>query len=82
MLADAINLGLSKMAEACPGITARELDWLASMHIYEETYSRALAELVNFHHRHPFSGHWGEGTTSSSDGQRFRAADEENRLAK
>lgn len=74
VLADAINLGLGKMAEACPGITGRQLDWLASMHIYEETYNKALAELVNFHHRQPFAIHWGEGTTSSSDGQRFRAA--------
>ena len=37
-------------------------------------YTKALAELVNHHHRHPFSEHWGEGTTSSSDGQRFRAS--------
>jgi TnpA family transposase len=25
------------------------------------------------HHRHPFAAHWGEGTTSSSDAQRFPA---------
>jgi TnpA family transposase len=36
--------------------------------------TKALAELVNHHHRHPFSEHWGEGSTSSSDGQRFRAS--------
>jgi TnpA family transposase len=61
------------MAEACPGTTARKLDWLASLHIRDEAYTKALAELVN-HHQHPFSEHWGEGTTSSSDGQRFRAS--------
>ena len=33
ILADGINLGISKMAEACPGTTARKLDWLASLHI-------------------------------------------------
>jgi TnpA family transposase len=32
-----------------------------------------LAEIVNHHHRLPFAGHWGEGSTSSSDGQRFKA---------
>jgi TnpA family transposase len=32
-----------------------------------------LAELVNAQHKLPFAAHWGEGTTSSSDGQRFRA---------
>jgi TnpA family transposase len=74
ILADGINLGISKMAEACPGTTARMLDWLASLHIRDEAYTKALAELVNHHHRYPFSEHWGEGTTSSSDGQRFRAS--------
>lgn len=74
ILADGINLGISKMAEACPGTTARKLDWLASLHIRDEAYTKALAELVNYHHRHPFSEHWGEGITSSSDGQRFRAS--------
>jgi TnpA family transposase len=28
---------------------------------------------VNAQHQLPFAAHWGEGTTSSSDGQRFRA---------
>ena len=74
ILADAINLGLSKMAEACPGVTARRLDWLAALHIRDETYTKALAELVNAQHRHPFAANWGEGTTSSSDGLRVRAA--------
>jgi TnpA family transposase len=32
-----------------------------------------LAELVNAQFRHPFAEHWGDGTTSSSDGQRFKA---------
>ncbi len=72
------NLGISKMAEACPGTTARKLDWLASLHIRDEAYTKALAELVNHHHRHPFSEHWGEGTTSSLDGQRFRASARES----
>src|SRR6516162_5158391 len=73
ILADAINLGIAKMAEACPGTTARKLDWLASLYVRDETYAKALAELVNYHHRHPFAEHWGEGKTASSDGQRFRA---------
>ncbi len=32
-----------------------------------------MAELVNHQYRHAFAAHWGDGTTSSSDGQRFRA---------
>ena len=73
ILADAINLGIAKMAEACPGTTARKLGWLASLYVRDETYAKALAELVNYRHRHAFAQHWGEGKTSSSDGQRFRA---------
>jgi TnpA family transposase len=72
ILADAINLGLSKMAESCPGTTYAKLAWLQAWHVRDETYSEALAELVNAQFRHPFAGHWGDGTTSSSDGQNFR----------
>jgi TnpA family transposase len=73
ILADAINLGLSKMAESCPGMTHAKLTWLQAWHIRDETYSGALAELVNAQFRQPFSSYWGDGTTSSSDGQNFKA---------
>ena len=74
VLADAVNLGLSKMAESCPGTTHAKLSWLQAWYIRDETYSAALAELVNAQFRQPFAAHWGEGLTSSSDGQRFKAA--------
>ena len=73
ILADAINLGLTKMAESCPGTTYARLSWLQAWHVRDETYSLALAELVNAQFRQPFAENWGDGTTSSSDGQRFRA---------
>lgn len=72
ILADAINLGLTKMAESCPGTTYARLSWLQAWHIRDETYSTALAELVNAQFRQPFAENWGDGTTSASDGQRFR----------
>jgi TnpA family transposase len=72
ILADAINLGLIKMAESCPGTTYAKLSWLQSWHIRDETYGTALAELVNAQRRHAFAKHWGDGSTSSSDGQNFR----------
>jgi TnpA family transposase len=72
ILADAINLGLTKMAESCPGMTYAKLAWLQAWHVRDETYGAALAELVNAQFRHPFAEHWGDGTTSSSDGQNFR----------
>jgi TnpA family transposase len=73
ILADGINLGLTKMAESCPDTTYAKLSWLQAWHIRDETYSAALAELVNTQTHHAFAGHWGAGTTSSSDGQRFKA---------
>lgn len=73
ILADAINLGLTKMAESCPDTTYAKLSWLQAWHIRDETYSSALAELVNVQFQQPFVSWWGDGTTSSSDGQWFRA---------
>jgi TnpA family transposase len=72
ILADAINLGLTKMAQSCPNVTYAKLSWLQAWHIRDDTYSAALAELVNSQYHHAFAGHWGDGSTSSSDGQRFR----------
>lgn len=73
LLADATNLGLGKMAESCPGTSLARLSWLVAWHVRDETYSKALAEIVNHQHQLTFAAHWGDGNTSSSDGQRFRA---------
>jgi TnpA family transposase len=72
LLADAINLGLAKMTESCPGTTYAKLSWLQAWHIRDETYSKALAELVNTQSSHPLAAFWGDGTSSSSDGQNFK----------
>ena len=74
ILADALNLGLTKMAESCSGVTYAKLSWLQAWHVREETYSAALAELVNAQFHQPFAENWGDGTTSSSDGQRFKSS--------
>jgi TnpA family transposase len=66
-------LGLTKMAESCTGVSYAQLDRHQASYIRDETYSVALADLVNTQHGHPFAAQWGNGTTSSSDGQRFRA---------
>jgi TnpA family transposase len=73
ILADATNLGLAKMAESCPGTSPSKLSWLVAWHIRDETYSKALAGIVNYQHRLAFAAYWGAGTTASSDGQRYRA---------
>lgn len=71
ILSDAINLGLRKMSEASPGTSYAKLSWLQAWHIRDETYSSALAKIINTQSYHSFSSYWGEGKTSSSDGQRF-----------
>jgi TnpA family transposase len=74
ILADAINLGLTKMAESSPGITYEKLSWLQAWYIRDDTYAAGLKDLVDSQFQQPFAENWGEGTTSSSDGQRFRAS--------
>ena len=73
ILADATNLGLSRMAESSRGLTHARLLWTAEWHIRDESYASALTAVVDFHHAHPLAGVWGPGDTSSSDGQFFRA---------
>ena len=46
------------MAESSPGLTYAKLSPAASPHIRDETYSAALAELVNHQYRHAFAAHW------------------------
>lgn len=75
ILADGINLGLARMAEACKTVSLRRLSWTSDWHIRDESYGHALAQLIDFQHGHPFARHWGEGMTSSSDGQHYRAGD-------
>ncbi|KGU60182.1 tn3 transposase DDE domain protein [Burkholderia pseudomallei MSHR983] len=44
ILAEAFNLGLEKMADACPGTSAAKLSWMVAWYIRDETYQNALAE--------------------------------------
>ena len=71
ILSDGINLGLTRMAEACQGCSFKQLSWTADWYVRDECYARALAELVNAHYRLDLVNQWGDGTTSSSDGQQF-----------
>jgi TnpA family transposase len=70
-LADATNLGLTRMADACRVASYRQLAWTAGWHLREETYARALAIVVDAQHREPLAAAFGTGTVSSSDGQHF-----------
>ena len=74
LLGEALNLGPAKMAEACVGMTFARISWVEDWCMRDETYTKALAEVVNFQHLQPFAAYWGDGTTSSSDGQRFKVS--------
>ncbi len=67
ILADAINLGLAKMAESCPGTSYARLSWLHAWYIRDETYTAALARAV-------FFNRLGELRDRSFENQRYRAS--------
>ena len=73
VLADGTNLGLARMADASRGLGYLHLVNVAQWHISDDNYVAARAAIVNAHHRHPLAAIWDDGTTSSSDGQYFRA---------
>ncbi|MEL4486230.1 Tn3 family transposase, partial [Shewanella algae] len=75
LIAEATNLGFSKMALACTGITRRQLQQMAIWHFREETFTLALARLVEFQHAAPFATVFGSHTISSSDGQHIHLGD-------
>ena len=61
------------MAAASQGVTRDQLIWTADAYLRPETYKAALAGIIDAHHALPIAAIWGDGTTSSSDGQFFRS---------
>ncbi|UOR14148.1 Tn3 family transposase [Halobacillus amylolyticus] len=72
LLGMGLNIGLSKMAEATPGITYKQLANVSQWRMHEDAMNKAQAVLVNFQHKLDLSSYWGDGTTSSSDGMRMQ----------
>ena len=75
VLAEGINLGLRKMADATHTHGFWELMRIARWHVEGEAFNRALAMVVEAHAKLPMAAFWGKGLTASSDGQFFRAAE-------
>lgn len=71
LIAHGTNLGLATMAHSVAGITADMLQEMSQWCLRADTLHAANAILVNYHHQLPLSAVWGDGTVSSSDGQRF-----------
>lgn len=69
-LAQGSNMGLVEMAHSA-GLPYGRLAWTSKWYLREETLKAAVTALVDFQYRQPLARHWGDGTLSSSDGQRF-----------
>ena len=71
LLAEGLNLGLSKMAEASNSHGFWELMRISRWHLVSDAYARALASVVEAQAALPMAGFWGTGRAASSDGQLF-----------
>lgn len=74
LLAEGLNLGLSKMAEATNTHDYFQLSRLSRWHIESDAINRALAMVIESHSKLPMAQFWGSGNTASSDGQFFPTA--------
>lgn len=74
LLAEGLNLGLRKMAEASNTHDYWQLSRLARWHVEREAIDQALARVVAAQGDLPMAQVWGMGTTASADGQFYPAA--------
>lgn len=70
IMAMGTNIGSTKMAEATPNISYRQMANTAQWRLHEDAMNKAQAVLVNYHHKLSLPSYWGDGSTSSSDGMR------------
>lgn len=71
LIAHGTNLGLAAMSQSTDCMTAEALQDTSRWFLREATLKAANTILVDHHHRLPISRVWGDGSRSSSDGQRF-----------
>jgi TnpA family transposase len=72
IMAYGCNIGPFTMARLTEGVTYHQIKRISDWQLSEEAQRQALAQLVNAISLLDVTRHWGEGKTSSSDGQRFR----------
>ena len=71
LLAEGLNLGLRKMAEASNSHGYWQLQRVSQWHIVSDAINRALGMVIEAQHDLPMAHLWGLGETASSDGQFF-----------
>ena len=74
ILAEGLNLGLGKMADATTSHDFFQLSRLSRWHIESEAINEALAMVLEAQSKLPMAQYWGDDNTSSSDGQFFPTA--------
>uniref|UniRef100_UPI000D1986DF Tn3 family transposase n=1 Tax=Thalassobius sp. I31.1 TaxID=2109912 RepID=UPI000D1986DF len=74
LLAEGVNLGLSKMAEATSTHDYFQLSRLSRWHVESDAINKSLAMVIAAQSKLPMARYWGGGVTASSDGQFFPAA--------
>src|SRR3546814_20937512 len=72
ILADGINLGLTRMAELCRGASLRQLAHPPDTHITEAASGEALVRLIDAPHHIPVHARLGRETGQPSEQQRAR----------
>jgi len=71
LIAHGTNLGLAAMSHSVDSLTADALQDTSRWFLRDATLKAANTVLVDHHHGLKLSGVWGDGSRSSSDGQRF-----------
>ena len=71
VIAHGTNLGLAAMSQSVDTLTAESLQNTNRWFLRDATIKTANTILVNHHHGLKLSSIWGDGSRSSSDGQRF-----------
>ena len=71
LIAHGTNLGIAVMGNSAVGISEDSLQHVSQWFLREETLKAANAVLINYHHSFELTSLWGQGHSSSSDGQRF-----------
>ena len=71
LIAHGTNLGLAAMSQSVDTLTAEALQDTSRWFLRDATIKTANTILVDHHHGLKLSSIWGDGSRSSSDGQRF-----------
>lgn len=72
LMAIGTNIGLSKMGDSTKDFTYHQLANISQWRLHDDAMKKAQACLVNYQHHLYLPSHWGDGTTSSSDGMRIQ----------